>query len=142
MALPLYVAAFYFARSDRAASVEPVALRNPLEVVQALKFGVVLASILLASKALQELWGSSGLYVAATAAGLADVDAITISIARMTTAELSIHTGVIAAFLAAMTNTITKGVLAAVIGGSNLGLRILVPVAVAIAFGGVAVWRS
>jgi uncharacterized membrane protein (DUF4010 family) len=142
MALPLYLAAIYFARDKVAASVKSLTLRNPLELGQALKFAVLLAAILLASKALQKLWGPSGLYVAAVTAGLADVDAITISIARMTDTELPLYAASTAGLLAAMTNTLTKGVLAASIGGKNIGTRILIPVALALAFGAVAFWTQ
>jgi uncharacterized membrane protein (DUF4010 family) len=138
MALPLYLAAFYFARQGSPASVEPLSHRNPLEIVQALKFGVLLAVILLASKALQVYWGSSGLHLAAIATGLADVDAITISIARMTSGGLPLETAAIAATLAAMANTLTKGVLSGSIGGKILGTKILFPVAVALAGGATA----
>jgi uncharacterized membrane protein (DUF4010 family) len=138
MALPLFLTAFYFARQGSPTSVKPLSHRNPLELAQALKFGVLLAAILLASKALQVYWGSSGLYLAATAAGLADVDAITISIARMTSGELPLQSATIAATLAAMTNTLTKGLLAASIGGKMIGIKILIPVATALAGGATA----
>jgi uncharacterized membrane protein (DUF4010 family) len=141
MALPLYVGALYMARSKDTDSVKSLTLRNPLEIGQAVKFGVVLAMILLASKALQQVWGSSGVYVAATAAGLADVDAITISIARMSTAELPIQAASTAVLLAAITNTLTKGVIAASVGGSGIAVRILIPVGLAVGFGAVALWK-
>jgi len=140
MALPLYATAFFLSWRNRDSAMDTVVLRNPLEVAQALKFAVLLAAILLASKALQNIWGTSGLYLAATAAGLADVDAITISIARMNAAELAIHTGAIATFLALTTNTITKGILAASLGGGGLGVKVLIPVGVAVALGAMSVW--
>lgn len=142
MAAPLYAAAAFFARRSSATSVKTLELRNPLEIIEALKFAVLLAVILLASKALQVLWGSSGLYVAATAAGLADVDAITISIARMSSQQLSLQSGAIAAMLAATTNTLTKGLIASSIGGKTLGIKILVPVAAATVWGAIVLWRS
>jgi len=80
MAVPLYVAALYFIHRAASPSMKAINLRNPLEIAQALKFAALLAVILLASKGLQQLWSPAGLYLAATAAGIADVDAITISI--------------------------------------------------------------
>ena len=139
MALPLFLAAVFFART---AGVPPDAfkLRNPVEIGQALQFGIVLAGILLISKAMQQWWGSTGLYLIAAAAGTADVDAITISLARTVHLESAWQSVAQAVMLAAMTNTLTKGVLSAVIGGKALGLRVLVPVALALISGGIVLW--
>ena len=60
---------------------EALQLRNPVELTQAVKFGLLLAAVLLASKAAQAWRGDSGLYVLAAIAGISDVDAITISLA-------------------------------------------------------------
>jgi uncharacterized membrane protein (DUF4010 family) len=139
MALPLFVAALYFTRT-KSAAMEPVKLRNPLELAQAVKFAALLASILLISRAMREQWGASGLYLAATAAGLADVDAITISAAQMASDESSLQTAAVAAALATMTNTLTKGVLAGTIGGRALGMRILIPSILALIFGAAVLW--
>jgi uncharacterized membrane protein (DUF4010 family) len=139
MALPLFAAALFFARTKPAA-MEPIRLRNPLELAQSVKFAGLLASILLISKAMHEQWGASGLYLAATASGLADVDAITISIAQMNFEEAGRQSATLAAVLATMTNTVTKCGLAGFLGGRELGLRIAIPSAVALICGGVALW--
>jgi uncharacterized membrane protein (DUF4010 family) len=89
---------------------------------------------------MREQWGASGLYLAATAAGLADVDAITISAAQMASDESSLQSAAVAAILATMTNTLTKGVLAATIGSRALGVRVLIPSILALIFGGVTLW--
>lgn len=139
MAVPLFAAALFFARTKPAA-MESVQLRNPLELGQAVKFAALLASILLASRAMREQWGTSGLYLAATAAGLADVDAITISIAQMNFDDSARQSATLAAVLATMTNTVTKCVLAGVLGGRGLGLRVGIPSAIAMICGAIALW--
>jgi len=44
--------------------------------------------------------------------------------------------------LAAMTNTLTKGLLSASIGGRSLATKILVPVAFALAGGAIVLWKD
>ena len=59
-----------------------LALSNPFALVPALKWGVVLSLVLVASAAAQQHFGDRGLYVTAAASGLADVDAVTLAVSR------------------------------------------------------------
>ena len=54
-------------------------IRNPAEMGTALRFAAVYAVVLLAAAWLSELAGPRGLYAAALASGLVDIDAITLS---------------------------------------------------------------
>ena len=60
----------------------------------------------------------------AAASGITDVDAITLSLARMSSRELGIEVAAFAMVLAAAANNTAKGVLAWVLGGRALGLRV------------------
>jgi uncharacterized membrane protein (DUF4010 family) len=57
--------------------------KNPAEMKQALLFGVLYALVLLAVSAAQDFFGDRGVYVVAFLSGLTDVDAITLSNARL-----------------------------------------------------------
>jgi uncharacterized membrane protein (DUF4010 family) len=61
------------------------------------------------------------------ALGIADVDAITLSLARMTQDDLLVQTAVTGMVLAAAVNNSVKGGMAAFIGGRDVGLRVGVP---------------
>jgi uncharacterized membrane protein (DUF4010 family) len=137
MAAPLAVTALILARKSGTLDGAELQLRNPVELGQAIRFGLLLAGILIVSKGAQKLWGSGGIYLVAGVAGLADVDAISISAARMAGAELPYEKAALAIAIAAMVNTATKGALAASVGGRGLGIRVLVPVAVAVVVGGI-----
>ncbi len=102
------------------------AVKNPFELGSALRFGLAFAAILLASKAAQVYLGASGLYVAAGLAGTTDVDAITLSTAKLATGDLAAPVAVIAILVAAISNTAVKTGIACVLGGKALAPRALI----------------
>jgi len=103
---------------------EAAALSNPFELVSALKFGLLLSAILVMSIGARELFGDTGLYALAFISGLADVDALTLSTARMSLDNLALDTARNAILIAAFTNTGVKLLLAYLVGGRDLGLRV------------------
>ncbi len=106
---------------ERTPDEKAVEVKNPFELGSAVRFGVVFAVILLVTKAAKAYLGNQGLYLAATIAGLTDVDALTLSTARNAGSELGPAT--IAILLAIAANTTVKSCLAAGIGGKALGKR-------------------
>lgn len=103
----------------------PARLHNPFRLWQALRLGAAYVGIRLLSAVAWEQWGSEGLLASAAIAGLADVDAITISLARMHENGLSTALAVRAITTAALCNTLVKVGLVAIFGG----WRLLLPVA-------------
>ena len=99
-------------------------LHNPFELANALKFGLLLSVILVLSIGARELFGDTGLYILAFVSGLADVDALTLSTARMSLDTLAADTARNTILIAVFTNTGIKLLLAYTIGGSALGLRV------------------
>jgi uncharacterized membrane protein (DUF4010 family) len=95
-------------------------LDNPFEFGVALRFGALLAFILLLTRIFSEQYGSAGLYLLAGLAGASDVDAVTLSIAPLAGESLSMGTATHAIVLAAAANTIVKGLLAAFIAGGAM----------------------
>ena len=116
-----YCIYLYFAQ--RSEEEGDVTIANPFELGPALKFGLIYAGILLISKTALLYLGDTGIFASSILAGLADVDAITLSVARLSQAggSLEISTASQAVILAAMSNTIAKGVL--VIASGSRGLR-------------------
>ena len=113
-------------------------IANPFELGPAIKFGILYAVILVISKAAQHYFQDAGLYAAAAVAGLADVDAITLSMAELAGAEggVAVTTAARAVMLAVLSNTIVKGGIALTVGARALRLALLPPfVAILIAAG-------
>ncbi|OQX13700.1 MAG: hypothetical protein BWK76_15860 [Desulfobulbaceae bacterium A2] len=105
-------------------------LPNPFELLPALKFTALLVVIFIASKAASEWFGDSGAYAMAVISGVADVDAISLSLAGMSQSNLALETATRGIVIACITNTISKGMLVWFIGGRTLGR----PVALAFGF--------
>jgi len=116
------VYAIYLYFSQTAIDEEELSLSNPFELGPAIKFGLIYALVLLLSKAAQVYIGDQGLYITSFLAGLADVDAITLSIADLTRigGGTPLLTGKIAIVLAAISNTASKGVLVFSLGSKAL----------------------
>jgi len=74
---------FFLWRKTRSQETPDPDTKNPAEITQALFFGVVYAVILLAVAAARDYLGSKGVYIVSLVSGLTDVDAITLSNARM-----------------------------------------------------------
>lgn len=96
---------------------QEIDLPNPLQLAMAIKFGVLLALILLLSKALTNWLGDRGVYILALASGLVDVDAITLSLAKMSQGEIAPRVAASGILIAAVTNTLVKGAIFAFIVG-------------------------
>ncbi|MEX2490466.1 MAG: MgtC/SapB family protein [Nitrospirales bacterium] len=122
MAISGYVmSGFLYRKAQRTPNHSPdIAHRNPFELRPALGFGVLYAGVLLLSKAAQTYLGDQGLYASSLLAGTTDVDAITLSVIRLTQEGLSSWTAATAITLAAMTNTLVKACLAGWFGGKTL----------------------
>ncbi len=112
-------------------------LKNPFEFNTALQFGGLLAVILVLSRALQEWFGTAGLFALSAASGLADVDAITLSLSQMTGETITARSAAVGITIAAVVNTLVKLGLAAVAGNRALGTALAATmVGTAIAAGG------
>jgi uncharacterized membrane protein (DUF4010 family) len=141
MTAVLVVSAVLYARRVPQMTLEAVRLRNPVELTQALRFGVLLMGIVLVSKGMQEWLGYAGLYLVAAIAGIADVDAITISLSRMSKPGLSLGSASQAVILAATINTVAKGVLVGSLGGKALLSKVITPIIICVLIGALSIWQ-
>lgn len=82
---------------------------NPFRLKPALIFGAIFAVVLLLSEYSLEFYGSSGILITAAVSGLADVDAITLSVGRlMQQDQLAAETAARAVIIGAVSNTVMK----------------------------------
>jgi uncharacterized membrane protein (DUF4010 family) len=129
--------ALTFRRGD--ADVAAVEVKNPFELGSAIKVTVVFAIVLFVTKAATHYLGDRGLYLASALGGTTDVDAVTVSTAKLAAGEtITAATATIAIGIACALNTLVKTGLAMFIGGSVLGRRVALTAVLAIVAGGVA----
>jgi uncharacterized membrane protein (DUF4010 family) len=83
-------------------------IKDPFKIIPALEFGLFFAIVLVVSKLAITYFGDLGAYAASMIAGLADVDAIVLSMATLTKETLDLTVAANAITLAAMTNTLVK----------------------------------
>lgn len=112
-------------------------LKNPVELKAALGFGALLALVMLLSVALQDWFGDVAVLVLAAASGIADVDPINLSLARMSLDDLALHVAATGGLIAAGVNSLAKAGMATAVGGREIGLRVGLPLIVS-ATGGLA----
>ena len=111
----------------------------PFGLGTALGFSVFLAFMAVLVPAAKQWLGSSGIYMLSTVSGLADVDAILISLGRLHKNEdLSIVTTSIALGLATLANMSTKIVIAWTTGGAQVAKPVAISYFLALAGGAVA----
>jgi uncharacterized membrane protein (DUF4010 family) len=136
----LYALYLYF--GDRGDDDEDVEFSNPFELGPAIKFGLLYAGILLISRAAElSPLGSAGIYFSSLVSGFVDVDAITLSIAQLSSIPggIDLKTAERAIILAAMSNTAVKGGIV-IFSGSRGLRRVMLPafLLIIIVGGGVA----
>ncbi len=97
-------------------------IRNPFELVPALKFAALLMLIIGGANLLQELYGGGAIYVAAVFGGLAETNAISLAVARMENlGEISASVATQSIVIAILANSIVKAVMASIVGNRKLG---------------------
>ncbi len=106
--------------------VEDSFAKNPLQLSEAVKFGIFFGIIYGATSFLQSTYGNLGIYLVSFFSGLTDVDAITLSLAELAkNGRLSEMTSINGIILASVVNSFVKLGIGWWIGGTNLGIRLL-----------------
>lgn len=117
-------------------------IANPLELTAALIFGGVLVLVLIGVHYLRQWQGTEGVFAAAAISGLTDVDALTISVARLVGQDLPAGSGAMAIFIAASVNTAVKAGISLGVGGRRLGRSVIAAYSIVILAGALAVWAG
>jgi len=115
--VPLVAAIVIATRSRQSTSPAEVELNNPVELGAALGFAGVLSILFVLVRAAQGWFGDTGIYALSAISGIADVDAVSLSLAQATRGNLPLAVGSTGILIAAMVNTVVKALLATFIGG-------------------------
>jgi len=99
---------------------EKLPLKNPLDFITAIKFALFFAAIQWLVKFCSEKFGDKGTYFAGAISGITDVDAITLSVAKMTTGIEQSILAINTILLAALSNTLVKFIIVIILGSVQL----------------------
>jgi uncharacterized membrane protein (DUF4010 family) len=124
-------------RRDDAELAGALELRNPFELRVVLEFGALLALIMALATGLAAWAGSKGAYALAAVSGIVDVDAVSMSLARLAPHGLSADNAALAILVAVAVNSATKVVLGSTAGGMRLGKLLGIGLAAAFVAGAI-----
>jgi uncharacterized membrane protein (DUF4010 family) len=111
--------------SGNSTATAGISLQNPFSLEPAIKFSIFFVFILFIAKIAKIYLGDKGLYLASLFSGLADVDAITLSIVQQTkTAQLAHDVGAIGITIAVVANSLVKSAISVYSGGWLFGWRV------------------
>src|SRR5690606_9485985 len=119
---------------------EPARFSNPFELKTAPQFALLYCAVVAVARAAQTYFGAAGVYASAVLSGMADVDAIALSMAELSRDGLDHATATRAIALAAASNTLVKGGIVLALGGRAIrgpilpGVGLIVAVTLATAF--------
>ena len=111
---------FYKRNGKNNSKKESMPLGKPLDLFQAFVFGILYIGIVLVIHYANEYFGEEGIFVTSGIAGTSDVDAITISISKMSKSTIEAHIAVNAILIATTCNTIAKFTIAFWAGSREL----------------------
>ncbi|HEX8334778.1 MAG TPA: MgtC/SapB family protein [Segetibacter sp.] len=97
-----------------------LALKNPLNFSTAIKFALLYAGIQLLVKFCSETFGDNGTYLAGAISGITDVDAITLSMAKVARGSTDSTLAINTILLAALSNTLVKFIITMTVGSVDL----------------------
>jgi uncharacterized membrane protein (DUF4010 family) len=124
-------ALFLYLRAGATQTPADVAYRNPFSLMSAAKFALLFVAVLFVARFAQVQFADRGVLAAAALSGLVDVDAMTLTLSRLASnGDIGPDTAARGICLTVASNTITKAVLAAMLGAPALRAA-LVPVAAA-----------
>ncbi|WGR62385.1 DUF4010 domain-containing protein (plasmid) [Paracoccus ferrooxidans] len=120
VAMALAVALLLWRRPAQAGPALPIS--NPLAVGTALKIAAFIALVLLAAEILRRHYGDVGVLIIAAISGIGDVDAVSISMARLGGGDLATPVAAQAILVAVAVNTLSKAAMAGLVGGRRIGV--------------------
>jgi uncharacterized membrane protein (DUF4010 family) len=121
---------------------QAVKFRNPFGFWSVVGFAVLLGAIIVLGRVLGESLGAAGAIIGAAAMGLADVDAVTVSMARLAPQPLSIASATYAILAAVASNTASKVAIGAGIGRGAFAVEIAAMSLACLAAAAGALWLA
>ena len=119
LAAPFLVACAVLAimvRRSGAAVDQEVPVTNPLQLSAALQMAVIFQIVLLAVEVVARRWGNAGLLPTAAVLGATDVDALTMSMAKLSQGAVAPVVAAHAIGIGILANTIVKALIALIVG--------------------------
>lgn len=141
VAVAYALVAAYWRRSE-GPQVQTFKLRNPFAFWTVVGFALFLGGVIVVGRAVGEWLGGTGAIVGAAIVGLADVDAITVSLARLTPQPLSARDVTLAVLAAVAADTISKIAIGGIIARGKFALEITVMAFACLAAGAAALWAT
>ena len=123
-------------------AVQRTAFRNPFAFWSVVGFAIFLGIIVVAGRAISELAGATGAILGAAAMGVADVDAITVSIASLGSRVLPDQSAAFAILSAVAANVLTKLAIGTAIGSRLFALYLAAISMACFAAAGTALWLT
>jgi len=119
-----------------------VEFRNPFDFLTVIGFALFLAAIIMLGRAVGETFGATGAVAGAIFVGLADVDAVTVSMLRLTPDTLTAAQAALAILAAVASDTVSKIAIGAAIGRGWFAADLAALAAGCIAAGAAALWLT
>lgn len=114
-----YIGMMYFT-SGREQITQDIEFKNPFDLKEALLMGIIFGVTLALIKAADQYVGDMGVYAVASLSGIADVDAIILSLSSLAKNGLHPTTAHYAIIIAIITNTLIKMALVLFLGKASL----------------------
>jgi len=117
---------FYNKQFKKQHAVDKIVLGDPLNIKNAVFFGIFYMGILLLVSYANNVYGSKGIYVSSAISALTDIDAIAISVSKLGGVTMDLLIAQNAILLATLSNTIVKIGIAVFTGSQQLKKYVLV----------------
>ena len=114
---------------------------NPFELSQVIKMALLITVIAFIARAASQIFGDGGLYLVSGLTALADVDAMTVTVAGMLPG-LPLDVAITAAGIAVTANMLAKVVYAAAVGSRGFALRLAAVSLLAVVSGSVVTFAA
>lgn len=136
-------AGLVFLDSGRSGVPHAVPYTNPFSVWSAVRFGAIFTAILLLAKAAQAQFQDAGLLVAAAVSGTVEVDAMTLTMGKLSgQGEVSPQLATTGIALAIASNTLVKTAIAVALGSPSLRRALVPTVLGTLVAGGIVVFLT
>jgi len=116
--------------------------KNPFGLWTVIGFAIFLGIVILAGRAVGDAYGAGGALVGSAALGLADVDAITVAMARLVPVPLAVQGAGLAILAAVATNTLSKLAIGAALGRERFAAEITAMTALCWVAAGIGLWAT
>ncbi|MHB1196959.1 MAG: MgtC/SapB family protein [Lutibacter sp.] len=117
---------FYNKQFEKQHTVDKIVLGDPLNIKNAVFFGVFYMGILLLVSYANHVYGTKGIYLSSAISALTDIDAIAISVSKLGGTTMNLLIAQNAILLATLSNTVVKIGIAVLTGSRQLKKYVLI----------------